>query len=223
MIAWLVRDWHLKILAVGVAFALWLFVVGSERRQVSAAAPVEYVGVPADAVLVGDLSQRVELQLEATRWAARRVTPESLRVRVNVATAGEGESLIPVSPSDVEAPPGVRITRITPPWVRVSLIGAIERTLPVAAQVRGHPAAGFAVRRVTVAPSTVVLKGPRTTIERRDRVETAPVDVTGSRASVTQSVRLLVPELVAPTRGDTVEVTVEIQPEDRMQRRGGGT
>jgi hypothetical protein len=193
--------------------------VGSERRQLSVHAPVEYVGVPQDAMLVGDTAQRVELQLDVTRWAAPRAN--AMRVRVNVAALGEGEALVPISPGDVEAPPGVRVTRLTPPWVRVTISRAVERVLPVEPQVRGMPAPGFAVAGVRADPSSVALKGPRTTIEKRDRVTTAPVDVTGSRASVTQSVGLLVPEFVAPTRAHTVQVTVEIQPEGRMSERGG--
>jgi YbbR domain-containing protein len=219
MPAWLTRAWPLKLVALAVAFALWLFVVGSERRQVSTTAPVEYVGVPADVVLV-DLPPRVDLQLEATRWAARRVTAESVRVRIDVAALREGETLVPISPAEVETPPGVRVSRITPPWVRVTLAGAIERALPVEPRIRGTPAPGHVVARVTVEPSSVVVKGPRTTIEKRERVETAPVDVTGSRGSVTRSVALLLPEFVATTRAHTVQVTVEIQPEGRMQRRG---
>lgn len=216
MPGWLLHNWHLKVLAVSVALALWLFVVGSERRQMTASAPVEYVGMRSDVVLVGDPLSRVDLQLETTRWAARRVTVEPLRVRVSVAALAEGESLVPIAPTDVDAPLGVRVTRITPPWVRVTLARALERSLPVAPQVRGRPAPGFVVARVTAEPSTVVVRGPRTTIETRERVDTAPVDVAGSRESVTHAVGLLLPEFVASTRNHTVQVTVEIKPGGRQ-------
>jgi YbbR domain-containing protein len=211
----LLHHWHLKLLALAIAFALWLFVVGSERRQMAASAPVEYVGVRPDVVLVGDPASRIDLQLEATRWAARRVTTDALRVRINVAALHEGETLVPIAPADVEAPSGVRVARITPPWVRVTLARALERSLTVSPQVRGRPAPGFVVARVTADPSSVAVRGPRTTIEKRERVETAPVDVAGSRASVSHAVGLLLPDFVSPTRGHTVQVTVEIQPEGR--------
>jgi YbbR domain-containing protein len=214
-------NWPLRLLALLIAFVLWLFVVGSERRQVSTTADIEYVGLRPDVVLLGDLPDRLDLQLETTRWAGRRVTREPLRVRVDVATLQEGETMVPISPADVEAPPGIRVTRIAPPWVRVTLARALERPLPVVPTVRGAPARGHVVQRVTVDPPTVTVRGPRTTIERRDRVETAPVDVSGSRRNVTQTVALLLPEFVTPTtRAHTVQVTVEIQPEARMQSRG---
>jgi len=62
-----------------------------------------------------------------------------------------------------------------------------------------------------VEPATVQVKGPRTTIEERATVETAPVDVTGLRQSVTRTVGLLLPDSVYPTTQRTVQVTVEIR------------
>jgi YbbR domain-containing protein len=221
MPGWLRHNWHLKVLALVIAVGLWLFVVGSERRQMSMAAPVAYVGLPAEAVLASDPNDRVDLQLEVSRWAMHRVTPDALRVRVNLAQLGEGESTVPLSPADVETPPGVRVTRVTPPWARVTLLRASEQALPVVPRVRGTPAPGFAVRRVVAEPSSVLVRGPRSTIEERDRVETVPVDVSGLRATLTKSVKLLLPDLVQSPRNDAVEVTVEISPEERTQDRGG--
>lgn len=222
MLEWVVRHWPLKLLALGTAVGLWLFVVGSERRQMTTTAPVEYVGLTSDVVLVGEARERVDVQLEATRWAVARVTPGALRVVVNLASLPEGETIVPLSAADVEVPQGVRVTRIMPSWVRVTLTRAVEQTLPVVPRIRGTPAAGYVVRGVGVEPPVVRVKGPRTTIERRERVETVPVDVTGSRASVTQTVGLLLPEFAVATRNQTVQVTVDIQPEERMQSRGGG-
>jgi hypothetical protein len=219
--AWVTGNWALKVLAIAIAFALWVSVVGSERRQMTTTAPVEYVGLANDLVLVGDPRERMDVQLEVTRWAAPRVTSGEVRVRVTLASLPEGETIVPVTPADVEAPPGVRVTRITPSWVRVSLTRALEQALPVVPRIRGVPASGFAVSRVAAEPSSVQVKGPRTTIEQRDGVETVPVDVSGIRASLTQTVGLLLPEFVTATRTQAVQVTVEIQPEERMQSRGG--
>src|SRR5262249_2597761 len=153
--SFLVRNWHLKLLSLAVAAGLWLFVAVGERSQLALATPVEYVGLPDDAVLLPDPRDRVELQVEAGRWAGRRLTSESLRVRVNVAHLPEGESQLTLAPSDVQTPPGVRVTRITPPQLRVAVAKAAEKTLRAVASVRGQPATGYAVTRVLVDPGSV--------------------------------------------------------------------
>ena len=84
MPSFLVRNWHLKLLSLAVAAGLWLFVAVGERSQLALAAPVEYVGLPDDAVLLPDPRDRVELQVEVGRWAVSRLTSEALRVRAEV-------------------------------------------------------------------------------------------------------------------------------------------
>jgi len=220
MLSFLVRHWHLKLLSLAVAAGLWLFVAVGERSQLALAAPVEYVGLPDSAVLSPDPRDRVELQVEVGRWAVSRLTSDALRVRVNVAHLPEGESQLTLAPSDVHAPPGVRVTRITPAQLRVAVAKAAEKTVRAVANLRGEPASGYAVTRVVVDPQTVLVKGPRSTIETRDTVDTAPVDVAGSRATLTQTVGLVLPDSVYPIRAGRVQVTVEIRPETAMQRSG---
>ena len=80
------------------------------------------------------------------------------------------------------------------------------------------PASGFTIRRVQVEPSAVSIKGPRSTIDARGEISTLPVDVSGSRRTVTQSVGLMLPASTYLTRERTVQVTVEIA-EDGMSQQ----
>jgi hypothetical protein len=216
----LTRHWPLKLASLGVAVGLWLLVAVADRVHLAVSAPVEYVGVPADVLLVPDERDRVDLQLQVARFAASRVGADSVRVRVNVAPLGEGENRVLLSAADVQAPPGVRVVRINPSSLRVIVLPAAEATLPVTPRLRGQPAPGYAVGRVEVEPSSVVVKGPRSTIGARETIETAPVDITGSRATVTQTVGLVLPEMVYPVRGGNVQVTVDIRPERAASRKG---
>lgn len=220
---WLVHNWELKLLAVVIAAIVWFFVVSADRSQIGFAAPVEYVGLDGSRVVLGTPRETVDVQLEAARWAAARLSPANVRVRVDVSKLGEGEHMIQVSTEHVDAPPGVQVLRVWPSAVRVTLASAAVKMVRVVPQIRGTPAAEHALGRVAVEPQIVEVKGPRTTIEERTTVDTAPVDVTGIRQSITQSVGLLLPDSVYATTQRTVQVTVEIRPEDsmRVQRPGG--
>ena len=109
------------------------------------------------------------------------------------------------------APAGVRITRITPSWLRVTLARATTRTMRVVPQIRGAPAPQHALYGLQVEPPTVELRGPRSTLEARDTVETVPVDISGSRERISQGVGLMLPDGVYPTSQRTVQVTVDIR------------
>jgi hypothetical protein len=210
------HNWQLKLLSVSIAVAVWIAVVSSDRSQVTVPVAVEYVGLGPRVMLVGAPTESVDVRLEMPRWAAGRVGPDSLRARVSLAGLGEGDSVVPLSPADIQAPAGATVVRVTPTRLRISLVAAAERTLPVVAQIRGAPAAGTAVDRIVVDPPVIQVKGPRSTIEAKDAVETVPVNVAGRRSSLTQTVGLVLPEFVYATRERSVQVSVEIKPEDGM-------
>ena len=209
MLAALTRSWELKLLAIALAFVVWFFVVNANRSRFGFAAPVEYVGLESGMVMLGAPRETIDVQVEAARWAAARLAPSDVRVRVNLSRAREGDNIVQLSADDVQTPAGVNVVRVAPDTVRVSVAAAVTRALRVVAKLRGSPPSDVQVGRVLVEPSTVQVKGPRTAIEERATVETAPIDVTDLRQSITRSVGLQLPESVYPTTQRTVQVTVE--------------
>ena len=219
MLRIIVRDWQLKLLALLLAVGLWLFVGTAQRREIILAVPVEYVGLEGPFTLDRPRQETVEVQVQASRWAAERVSPTSVRVRVDVAGLSEGDNLVHLLPESVEAPAGVRVTRVAPAWATVRVVRAETKTVPVVARVLGQPAPTYVMRRVVVQPPTVEIRGPRTTIEERTVVDTLPVDVSGRREALTRTVGLALPESIYPVDRRTVEVTVDIRPEETMQEK----
>jgi YbbR domain-containing protein len=211
MLAALTRNWELKILAAVLAVIVWFFVVNANRSRFGFAAPVEYVGLGPGMVMLGAARETIDVQVEAARWAAARLAPADVRVRVNLARAREGDNTVQLSADDVQTPAGVNVVRVSPDTVRVTVAAAVTRALRVVAKLRGSPPADVQVSRVVVEPSTVQVKGPRTTIEEHATVETAPVDVTDLRHSITRTVGLQLPDSVYPTTQRTVQVTIEVR------------
>lgn len=219
----LLANWELKALSLIVAVVVWFLVVNADRSQIAFAAPVEYVGLAQSMVLVGDRRDAVDVEVEAARWAVARLTPAAMRVRVDLGSLREGDNIVHLQAEHVDAPAGVTVTRITPAWLHVTLASASVRSLRVVPHIRGVPAPAHAVHRVIVDPPNVPVKGPRTTMETRATVDALPVDVSGSRQPVTQTVGLALPEAMYPTTQSTVQVTVDIRPEDSMRQRRGGS
>jgi YbbR domain-containing protein len=212
------RDWQLKLLSILLAIALWLYVGTAQPREIALAIPVEYLGLEGPVALDGPRPESVDVQVQAARWAAERVSPASVRLLVDVSRLHEGDNLLHLLPENVEAPSGVRVMRVVPAWVTFRVVKAATKTVPVVARVLGRPAPAHVLRRVVVQPATVEIKGPRTTIESRTAVDTLPVDVSGRREAVTRTVGLALPDSIYPVDRRTVEVTVDIRPEETMQQ-----
>jgi YbbR domain-containing protein len=221
MLRLLTAHWELKLVALLVALTLWFFVATSEQSQLAVAAPAEYVGLSPNLVIVAGQRESIDVDVRAVRSVVARLGPETVRVRVDLAGLEEGESMVQLTAADVQVPPGAAVTRITPSRLAITLTPAATNEVKVAPQVNGEPPPGFAIRRVDVDPPSVMIKGPKATIESRGEVPTLPIDVSGSRRSVTQSVGLLLPAATYLTRERTVRVTVEITEDSMSQPQHG--
>jgi YbbR domain-containing protein len=222
MLRALTAHWEIKLIAVLVACTLWFFVATSEQSQLALTTPIEYVGLGPELVLTGGQRETVDVEVKAVRSVVARLGPETVRVHVDLTGLDQGESVVQLTPSDVQVPPGATVTRITPARLQLTVAAAATGAVKVVPQVRGLPAVGFAIQRVDVEPPTVRIKGPRSTIESRGEVSTLPIDVSGSRRSVSQSVGLMLPASTYLTRERTVRVTVEIA-EDAMSQQQSGS
>ncbi len=224
MLRRIAQNWELKVISVLMAFALWAFVATSDKSEIVLAVPVEYYGLGTSTILVGDHRETVDVHLRSVRWAVARLAHDSLRLKVNLAHVHEGESVVQLTPDQMDVPPGVTVTRITPSRLRIVLAHATTAVVRVVPQLRGAPAAGFAVRGVVVDPPTVEIKGPRSTIEGRGVVDTVPLGIGDSRSNLTEIVGLMLPDGAYLTREQAVHVTVEIAPEGptTQTKKGAG-
>jgi YbbR domain-containing protein len=218
----LVDNWQLKLVAIVAAATAWFFVMSTEKTRVVLSARLEYAGLGDDRVLVRSHAETVDVELRAVRWVAARLSPDTVRVRVDLRHLPEGDSVVSLATTNVEAPRGAEVLRITPARLYLSLAPVTEQTVRVAPHVAGTPAAGYVVGRVTAEPPVVRIKGPRSTIEGRDEVMTMPVDVSGTRTTVVRSVGLALPDAAYLSAERTISVTVEIQPARSVGERGVG-
>jgi len=65
--------------------------------------------------------EEVYARIQAENRRAGRVSPDALRVRINLAGSRPGEVVVGLAPDQIVVPPGVSVIRITPSVVRVGL------------------------------------------------------------------------------------------------------
>ena len=117
----LTRHWELRILAVVFAFALWLFVVTTEKSEVVVATPIEIDGLRPGMTVSGEQPETVDVQLHGLRGSLARLEPDQLRARVNLAGAGPGEIVLRILPEHIAVPSGITVLRVNPSRVRLIL------------------------------------------------------------------------------------------------------
>jgi hypothetical protein len=121
VLAWLVQHWELKLLALAFSCGLWVFVMSSEKMNMTLPLPIELDAVPSGLVVTSERPDTVDVQLHGLRSALLRVSPDAIRVRVSLAGSRPGEVVVGLAPDQIVVPPGVSVLRITPSVVRIGL------------------------------------------------------------------------------------------------------
>lgn len=152
-------DWAYKLIAVVLAFALWLY-VGEERNPVAdnvLHVPLETRGLASNLV-VAEKPAEVVIRVQGTRQLVGRLTARDVQAFVSLEGAQPGKNVRPVQ---VVLPARVELVEVTPAQVTVVVEEVSKRQLPVEVVVMGQPAPGYTRLRPVVRPQEVVVSGPR--------------------------------------------------------------
>jgi YbbR domain-containing protein len=203
----------LKMLSVGFAVLLWLFVSGDEVVERGLRVPLEFLQFPDGLEMIGEPTSLVDVRVRGESGTLSRLNPADVVAQLDLKAARVGHRLYQLTPEQVRAPFGVQVVQVTPPSVGIVFEVSASKQVPVVPAVEGDPAAGYVVGTVTVDPVSVEVVGPASAIARVTQAVTEPVSVTGARATVNDGVTvgLLDPALRLKTPG-LAQVRVEVMP-----------
>ena len=167
----ILENWMLKILAILLAWILWLFIQGESGTVTTVTAPVKVQGVPSGMEISSGLPSTVQVTI---RGAA-----QSLTCNIDMKDAREGENRITLTKDHIEAPNrlGIEVTQINPSQVTLMLEKTITKPVPITVPVQGEVEDGYEIYEKIPSPRVVEIEGPRSHIEPVEEVSTDVIDV----------------------------------------------
>jgi len=209
------HRWHLKVLAVAIAFAIWMAVTGEGRGVQDFRVPVDVVTGP-DATIAGSPPTNVTVRLRGPDSLLRRVDPYDLTIRVDLRDAAGGERTVQLNPRNVAGVPrDVEVALIDPDRLRLTVAKKKRREVAVVPTIIGKPPRGYQVYRALAQPDALLVEGPEAKIASLTRLGTDPIRITDQSEPFTARVGA-VPEgsdvRVVDTRPLDVIVVIDLAP-----------
>ena len=156
----LAAHWPLKLLALALAFAIWVSVTGESRVVQDFRVPLE-VQLRDKIALASSPPTTVDVRLRGVESVMRRLDPVRMVMRVDLREADEGEQdLVLARDSLSGVPRGVDVDFIDPNRVQVELVRVESFDLPVEPTLVGQPAAGYSLYDAIVNPKEISVEGP---------------------------------------------------------------
>ena len=172
-----VNNLSLKILAVLLAFLLWIQVASQETVQMTLTAPVEFLDMPTDLEISNDYPREVEVLLQSDR--PRSLESGRISVMIDMRDAASGVTVVHLNEDNIRGARGAEIVNITPARLRLQLEETWSKEVDVKATIVGSPAEGYQVSAVRIIPPRVSLSGPQSRIEQVTEADTEPISIAG--------------------------------------------
>jgi YbbR domain-containing protein len=188
------KDHSLKLLALCLAFILYLISQQPQSELLFVSVPVEFNGLRQGLEISSEKSlPTVNVRVSGPRDVVRELTVSQLAVSANLSNKEPGERTIQLKPKDVLLPEGVKVLQIEPANLTLLLETTARKQAPVEANIAGQAAEGFELYGVTVEPPTIELEGPQSKLDPVKLVKTESISLKGNSASLRVSADIELP------------------------------
>jgi hypothetical protein len=197
------KDWMLRILSLGLAIVLWYFVGGEDIVNKNIMVPVEVINLPRDLVISNQFKKEIEVSITGPRSMVLDMGKGNVVRQVDLLEATPGTMVLENSNDVIQVPRGVKVLRIQPESIILSLDKMIQKQLEVSPVTRGTPAPDYILKEIRMEPDSISITGPQTVLSQFDVLKTSVIDIQGLRESTEIQVPLELDPVIIDLIGET--------------------
>jgi len=211
-------NWPLKLLAVSLAFAIWVFVSGEKSIPRDFDVPLD-MRLPEHLALLEAPQPTVSVRLRGPESLIHRVSPVGMELGVDLTNLAAGDQEVQLAKTDLTGiPRGVDVDYIDPPSVRVQLDERGRLKFPIDVAFLGQPPQGYAFYGARVTPEELTLEGPKSQLSLVKMLPTQPVRLDQRTEPFTATVTAVPGHAslhVVETSPVRVKIDVDVAPVER--------
>src|SRR6186713_273352 len=156
----LLHNWHLKLISLVLATALWAQVARTPTSEIGLSVSVEYQNIPNQTEVFGEATDRVEVRLRGASPLLRTLSPQDVSLSIDMTGMAMGqERILPLTPELVRAPFGVEVVRVIPARARLTVEPTARRLVRIVPTLNGVPA-GVEIEKTLLTPDAIEIEGP---------------------------------------------------------------
>jgi len=168
------KNLGLKALALGLAIALWWFVAGESKVQVGFVVPLEIRSVPAGMTITNKIDRQVEVRLSGPPYLLGTLQQADISAAIDLSNARPGRQVVHMNDSSIKVPPGIKVQRVYPNAIEVSLERLERRRVPLYVKLLGNTESRRRITKIEIVPPSMEVEALP---DEFSRLESLPVPV----------------------------------------------
>jgi len=171
---YVLNELRLKILALLLAVVIWVSMNYMGEMQMAFSVPIGFQNLNKAMVVRDTDSRDVMITLNGPLSILKSLRAGDIKVTLDLSRAKDGRQILTIRKGDVVVPNGVKIEGVRPDYVVVEVDKIVEKQLRTVVKL-GDKWEG--IYRVTSwYPQYVNVEAPQGLLEKRESLETIPVD-----------------------------------------------
>jgi hypothetical protein len=213
------RNWYVKIISVGLAVLLWIYVGSLKEKERFLTVPFEIRNVTPGYTVSSDTPSYIKIVLRGTEGNLALVKEEEVKAYVDMEKGRRGKIRGVVRVEKQGIPPGVIIKEVSPRSVELTVENVVTRSVQISPVIVGKPKDGFVLADVFVSPPSVIIRGPSTAVKKVSSLHTESVAVDGLAESVVRDARIKIDDSKVSLEDESpVAVSIVIEEEYVVRR-----
>jgi len=214
----LTRNLALKILAVIIAFLLWIYFTGETTILKDIEVPLNIIVAP-DKVVTGDIPSTVTVRVRGPETAISRLAGQSIYSNIDLLGAPSGEKFVQLSPGiNIRGVPAeLEVVSVTPDRIKIIIDNNATRWIPVVPKISGRAQEPYQYYGYDVYPSSILIEGAQSIVTKTERSVTEVIDIDGKKESF-RAVVDVIPENPEVRIVNLKPVTVSIKIDKDIKR-----
>jgi len=197
------KDWVLRTISFGLAVVLWYFVGGEDIVNKNVMVPVEVINLSRDLVISNQFKKEIEVSVSGPRSLIMDIGNSGISRQIDLVDATPGTMVLENSNDVINVPRGVKVLRVQPKSVILSLDKMIQKQFPVNPVTVGMLAPDFILKEIRMEPDSISITGPETVLSQFDVLRTKAIDIAGLR----ESTQIQIPLELDPVIVDLIGAT----------------
>jgi YbbR domain-containing protein len=174
-------NWQYLLLAFALAVFSWHLVSGREKVDTWIQVPVEIINSPQGYVVRQGMVNRIEVRIRGPRPMVRTIDMRNAFYPLDLADLQSGLNVLEFDTRNIALSRAIEVVEISPSRVELLVDRLMTKTVPVEMNVEVALHEDFELRRSTLRPPEVVIRGPQTILEEVSAVQTQVVKIEDQR------------------------------------------
>ena len=216
MIQWLTHNLGVKIISLLLAVGLWYYALGEEGIEVTRVVPLKITVQNSQMSLLKISVTSVKVTFISPRASLAELASSEIKavheIKSDVNRAGD--YAFRLEPREIKLnTPQIRVVRIEPELIQVTLDELIVQKLAVEPNFVGEPAFGYDLikDKIELNPNAVLVEGPKGQLEKLKTIKTEKIDLVGRIRPFRRTVALELPSNVKILSEALIDVFAPIQ------------